>query len=83
MGAVSVYNVLLNAEYAARWLSAPEIYFAAPVPILTAVVAITLLRAVAKDRLRHRAPADVARTDEQHAPDLGHWLTRDGRESLT
>ncbi len=49
MGAVSVYNVLLNAEYAARWLSAPEIYFAAPVPILTAVVAITLLRAVAKD----------------------------------
>ncbi|RIV85084.1 cytochrome d ubiquinol oxidase subunit II [Aurantiacibacter zhengii] len=50
MGAVSVYNVLLNAEYAARWLTAPEIYFAAPVPILTAIVAISLLRAVTKER---------------------------------
>ena len=50
MGAVSVYNVLLNAEYAARWLTAPEIYFAAPVPILTAIVGIALLRAVMKNR---------------------------------
>ena len=50
MGAVSVYNVLLNAEYAARWLTAPEIYFAAPVPILTAIVAVSLLRAVTKER---------------------------------
>jgi cytochrome bd ubiquinol oxidase subunit II len=50
MGAVSVYNVLLNAEYAARWLTAPEIYFAAPVPILTAIVGIALLRAVLKNR---------------------------------
>lgn len=50
MGAVSIYNVLLNAEYAERWLTAPEIYFAAPVPILTAIVAISLLRAVTKER---------------------------------
>ncbi|WP_120077106.1 cytochrome d ubiquinol oxidase subunit II [Aurantiacibacter odishensis] len=50
MGAVSVYNVLLNAEYAERWLTAPEIYFAAPVPILTAIVAVSLLRAVTKER---------------------------------
>jgi cytochrome d ubiquinol oxidase subunit II len=50
MGAVSVYNILLNAEYAARWLSAPEIYWVAPVPILTAVVALSMLRAILKER---------------------------------
>ena len=50
MGAVSLYNIALNADYAARWLSAPEIYYAAPVPILTAVVALSMLRAILKDR---------------------------------
>ncbi|GGC32415.1 ubiquinol oxidase subunit II, cyanide insensitive [Novosphingobium marinum] len=50
MGTVSLYNVFLNAEYAERWLTEPEIYFAAPVPILTAIVAVSMLRAVAKDR---------------------------------
>ncbi|WP_324076247.1 MAG: cytochrome d ubiquinol oxidase subunit II [Erythrobacter sp.] len=46
MGAVSVYNILLNADYAERWLSAPEIYWVAPVPILTAIVALSMLRAI-------------------------------------
>ncbi|EDL49286.1 cytochrome d ubiquinol oxidase subunit II [Erythrobacter sp. SD-21] len=50
MGAVSLYNVFLNAEYAERWLTAPEIYFAAPVPILTAVIAISLVRATTRER---------------------------------
>jgi len=50
MGAVSLYNIALNAEYAARWLSAPEIYYVAPVPILTAIVALSMLRAILKDR---------------------------------
>lgn len=50
MGAVSVYNILLNAEYAERWLSAPEIYWVAPVPILTAIVALSMLRAILKER---------------------------------
>lgn len=50
MGAVSLYNIALNADYAARWLSAPEIYYVAPVPILTAVVALSMLRAILKDR---------------------------------
>ncbi|MWV27176.1 cytochrome d ubiquinol oxidase subunit II [Aurantiacibacter rhizosphaerae] len=50
MGAVSIYNVLLNTDYAARWLTAPEIYFAAPVPILTAIVALALLRALSAER---------------------------------
>ena len=50
MAAVSLYNLTLRGEYAARWLSAPEIYFAAPVPILTAVVAIMLLRSLAASR---------------------------------
>ncbi|WP_202389370.1 cytochrome d ubiquinol oxidase subunit II [Qipengyuania oceanensis] len=50
MGAVSLYNVFLNAEYASRWLTAPEIWFAAPVPILTAVVAVALLRALSVER---------------------------------
>lgn len=50
MGAVSFYNVFLNAEYAERWLTAPEIYFAAPVPILTALIAVSLIRAITRDR---------------------------------
>jgi cytochrome d ubiquinol oxidase subunit II len=50
MGAVSLYNITLNADYAARWLSAPEIYWVAPVPILTAIVAISMLRAITRER---------------------------------
>ncbi len=47
---VSLYNVFLNAEYAARWLSVPEVYYLAPLPILTGIVAIALLRALAVER---------------------------------
>ncbi|QYJ07720.1 cytochrome d ubiquinol oxidase subunit II [Qipengyuania flava] len=50
MGAVSLYNVFLNAEYAERWLTAPEIYYAAPVPILTALVALSLVRSITRER---------------------------------
>ena len=50
MGAISLYNVFLNAEYAERWLTAPEIYFAAPVPILTAIVALSMIQAIRKAR---------------------------------
>ncbi|MDC8754477.1 cytochrome d ubiquinol oxidase subunit II [Erythrobacter sp. sf7] len=50
MGAVSLYNISLNADYAARWLTAPEIYWVAPVPILTGIVAISMLRAILKER---------------------------------
>lgn len=50
MGAVSLYNIFLNAEYAERWLTAPEIYFAAPVPIITAIIAVSMLRAIGTDR---------------------------------
>ena len=48
MGAVSVYNLALNDGYAAKWLTAPEIYYAAPVPLLTGVVALLLLRSIGK-----------------------------------
>jgi cytochrome d ubiquinol oxidase subunit II len=50
MGAVSLYNITLNPGYAERWLSAPEIYWVAPVPILTALVALSMLRAILKER---------------------------------
>ena len=50
MMAVSLYNVFLNADYAARWLTAPEIWFAAPVPVLTALVALALWRALQTER---------------------------------
>jgi cytochrome bd ubiquinol oxidase subunit II len=50
MGAVSLYNITLNAEYAAHWLSAPQIYYAAPVPVVTAIIAISMLRAITRDR---------------------------------
>ncbi|MXO89252.1 cytochrome d ubiquinol oxidase subunit II [Pontixanthobacter aquaemixtae] len=50
LGAVSLYNLVLNAEYAERWMTAPEIYFAAPVPILTAIVAVALIRSLKAER---------------------------------
>ena len=50
MGAVSLYNIFLNPEYAARWLTAPEIYLAAPVPILTGIIALSMIHAIKKDR---------------------------------
>jgi cytochrome d ubiquinol oxidase subunit II len=49
MGAVSLYNITLNAEYAAHWLSAPQIYWVAPVPVVTALVAIAMIRAIRGD----------------------------------
>jgi cytochrome bd ubiquinol oxidase subunit II len=50
MGAVSIYNIALNAEYAARWLSAPEVYWVAPVPVVTAIIAVSMLRAITRER---------------------------------
>ncbi len=50
MGAVSLYNIALNTEYAAHWLAAPQIYWVAPVPIVTAVVSLSLLHAILKAR---------------------------------
>lgn len=49
MGAVSLYNITLNAEYAAHWLTAPEIYYVAPVPVVTAIIAFSLLRAITRE----------------------------------
>ena len=50
MGAVSLYNLLLNDDYAAKWLTAPEIYFAAPVPVLTGITALLLIRSLKTER---------------------------------
>lgn len=50
MGAVSLYNITLNAEYADHWLSAPEIYYVAPVPVVTAIIALSMLRAITRER---------------------------------
>src|SRR3546814_10152713 len=54
MGGVSLYNLGLRPEYAERWLTAPEIYFAAPEPILTGIIALALLRALSV--ARHSKP---------------------------
>ncbi len=46
MGAVSLANIGLSAEYAGRWLQAPEIYFVAPVPLITAIIAFAMIRSI-------------------------------------
>ena len=46
MALVSLYNLLLRPEYADRWLSRPEVFYAAPVPLVTAGLAFALLRAL-------------------------------------
>ncbi len=53
MGAVSLYNLLLRPEYADRWLTAPELWFVLPVPVIAAFLAIALLRSIPK---AERAP---------------------------
>lgn len=50
MGAVSLYNIALNEEYAAHWLTAPQIYWVAPVPIVTAIVSLSLLHGILNAR---------------------------------
>lgn len=49
LGAVSLYNLALNSEYAAKWLTAPEIWFVAPVPVVTALIALSLIRALSTE----------------------------------
>jgi cytochrome d ubiquinol oxidase subunit II len=48
MGAVSLYNLALDPQYAARWLSMPMLAYAAPVPVVTAGLAVLLWRALAR-----------------------------------
>jgi cytochrome d ubiquinol oxidase subunit II len=47
MGAVSLANLGLDDQYRERWLSMPELALAVPLPILTALLAIVLLRDLA------------------------------------
>ena len=50
MGAVSLYNLVLRPEYADHWLSTPAIYWVAPIPIATLIVAGFLWHALSCDR---------------------------------
>jgi cytochrome d ubiquinol oxidase subunit II len=50
MAAVSLYTPLAIPRIAARWFSTPNIYFLAPVPILTAIMAFVLWRSIAARR---------------------------------
>ncbi len=50
MGTVSAYNLALDPQYARRWLSAPEIYVTAWVPLITGIIALSLLGALRKER---------------------------------
>ena len=44
MAAISLANLTLDPDYRERWLSLPDLALAAPVPLLTGVLAIVLLR---------------------------------------
>lgn len=48
--AVSLYTPFLEAEYWRRWFTMPSVLFAAQVPLITGVIAIALLRALAQRR---------------------------------
>ncbi len=48
--AVSLYTPFLDATYFARWFSMPSILFASQVPLLTAIIAYALFRALARNR---------------------------------
>lgn len=48
LGAVSLYTPFLEAEYFARWFTFPSVLFSAQVPLLVAVIAFLLFRALQK-----------------------------------
>lgn len=50
MGAVSLATPFLAGQYFARWFAMPTILWLAPVPLVTAAVAVALLRAIAGRR---------------------------------
>ena len=54
MGAVSLANLALDDQYRERWLSMPELALAAPVPLLTGLLAFVLFRDLAKRRREAR-----------------------------
>lgn len=50
LAAVSLYTPFLDAEYFDRWFTMPSFIFASQVPLLTAIIAFMLFRALAKKR---------------------------------
>jgi cytochrome d ubiquinol oxidase subunit II len=50
MAAVSLYTPLTTPRIAARWFTLPNLYYLAPVPVLTALVALAQWRSIAKGR---------------------------------
>jgi cytochrome d ubiquinol oxidase subunit II len=50
VGIVSLWTPLLDPDIAARWFSWPNIAYLSPVPVVTALVAFTLWRALAGRR---------------------------------
>ena len=50
LAAVSLYTPFLEADYFRRWFTMPGIVLTAPVPFLTALVALVLFRALAAKR---------------------------------
>ena len=54
MAAVSLANLALDDQYRERWLSMPELALAAPLPLLSAVLGLMLLRDLAGKRREAR-----------------------------
>ncbi|MFA6218385.1 MAG: cytochrome d ubiquinol oxidase subunit II [Erythrobacter sp.] len=50
LGAVSLYTPFLDGQYWQRWFTMPNILFASQVPLLTAIIAFALMRALAGRR---------------------------------
>ncbi|QKG71152.1 cytochrome d ubiquinol oxidase subunit II [Erythrobacter mangrovi] len=50
LGAVSLYTPFLEGQYWQRWFTMPSFLFASQVPLLTAILAYALMRALAKRR---------------------------------
>ena len=59
MGAVSLANLALDDQYRERWLSMPELALALPLPVLTGLLAIVLLRDLA-GKVREARPFILA-----------------------
>ncbi|WP_250658420.1 cytochrome d ubiquinol oxidase subunit II [Alkalimarinus coralli] len=60
LACVSLWTVINEPSVLNRWLSTPNIYFLAPIPLLTVGVAFALLRAIRKPEHHHLIPLLLA-----------------------
>lgn len=60
LAVVSIWMLVKEPSVAERWLSRPNLYFLMPIPVLTAIVTIALVKAIKQPEKHHLMPLLLA-----------------------